>query len=243
MDPRGLDLFARAVRSVGGGPWLEVGPGPGLLTCRLAQLTRGVISVEIDWLMARAASKLCLDDGRALVVLGDGLSWTRLWRGRIVSNTPYNLTSGLIAAAARNNGVSAAVLGMQKELALRIMAEPGSRDYGRLTVLARLFFSAELVGVLRRDWFYPRPKVDGAVVVLRRTRRYTSELEGLERFTACLFSQRNKLASKIVRACTGGREPPAIIGRDMRVRDLSPEVILEVFLEWRRGSSRREGSG
>lgn len=243
VDPRGLDLFARAVESVGGGPWLEVGSGPGILTCRLAQHLGSIVSVEIDWLMARAASGLCRDEGRALVVLGDGLAWAGLWKGMIVSNTPYNLTSALIAATARNNSVDSAVLGMQKELALRVMARPGSKSYGRLTVLARLFFKPELVGVLRRDWFYPRPKVDGAIVVMRRARSYTSELEGFERFTACLFSQRNKLASKVIRYCTGGFRPPPDMGDNLRVRDLPPEAILEVFLEWRRSSWRREGSG
>ena len=240
VDPAGIDVFVGAVSRVGGEWWLEIGTGPGLLTCSVSDTVGFVVGYEIDLRMARAASSLCSSGGRALVVHGDGLAGLSAWEGPVYSNTPYNLTARIISGLARASRVPAAVLGMQHELALRVTARPGTRDYGRLSVLAQLFFDVEYAGFLRRGWFYPPPRVDGAVVVLRRRMEWSDVFDGFEDFTACLFHQRNRLAGKVLRRCTGGSlEVRGLSG--LRVRDLSPSDILEVYLEWRRGGSARQG--
>ena len=232
VDPLGFKIFLGALQRVGGSWWLEIGLGPGLLTCEAQSMVSPIVGYEIDLAMARAAARLCSGSGRVLIVHGDGLQALSAWRGPVYSNTPYSLTSRIISGAARNNRVPVAVLGMQHELALRVLARPGTRDYGRLSVLTQLFFRAEYAGFLRRDWFYPRPRVDGSVIIMRRKMNWSRELEGFEEFTACLFHQRNRKARKVVRTCTGGSIDDPDLER-VRIRDLSPETVLEVFLRWK----------
>ncbi len=177
-----------------------------------------------------ASQEILLSTPNVLVVIGDGLRTLDAWRGScLYSNTPYNLTSQIIARSAKNNHVDVLVLGVQHDLAKRILAHPGSRDYGRLTVIARLFFDVEHVGFIPRSWFYPVPKVESSVLLLKRKRRWKPEYNILEQLTACLFSQRNRRASKIVARCAPGT--PHSIDPGKRVRDIDPETILSLIEE------------
>ena len=225
-------MFLRALSGLAPTRILEVGPGPGTLTYWIAEETGvPVAAVEVDRRLVRAAARAA---GHPLVayVAGDGVGHVlTTGSNTLVSNTPYNLTSPIIAAAARNNNLDSLVLGVQKEVANRITAGPGEQDYGRLTLLASRYFSVEYAGFLPRSWFYPRPEVDGVVLVLRRRRPWAGE-DCFERLTACLFSSRNKKAYKIASRCTGvsAGEARALLG-DKRVRELTlweVERLLEL---------------
>ena len=233
IDPRGYRVFREALFRAGvrGEDALEIGSGPGLLTCVASPLTRRLMAVELDRTLALLSLETCRGRPNVQVVNADGVKILRGWLGSTVfSNTPYHLTSKIISVAAKNNNLKVLVLGMQKELALRIVARPGEKDYGRLTILSNLFFEVSLAGFLDRRWFYPPPEVDGMIVYMKRKRLWEEWMEGLEQFTACLFSQRNKKASKIVLKCTD-REIKTLQG-ERRVRELPPETILEVYRAW-----------
>ncbi|MCE4625585.1 MAG: rRNA adenine N(6)-methyltransferase family protein [Desulfurococcales archaeon] len=233
IDPRGYRLFKEALSRAGVkcGDMLEIGSGPGLLTCVASPLARRIVSVELDRALALASRDTCREYPNVQVMNADGSKILRVWRGSTAfSNTPYHLTSKIISVAAKNNNLKVLVLGMQKELALRIVARPGEKDYGRLTVLSKLFFEVNVVGFLDRRWFYPLPEVDGMIVHMKRKRLWEDWMEGFEQFTACLFSQRNKKASKVVLKCTDGAVK--ILREERRVRDLPPEKIIEVYKAW-----------
>jgi len=202
---------------------LEVGPGPGTLTYWTAEILGvPVLGVDVDKRLVRAASR---EAPHPLVAYthGDGVEHAAsTGADTIVSNTPYNISSTLIAVAARNNRVTSMVLGVQKEVADRITAQPGTPDYGRLTLLATRYFTVEKVGFLPRSWFYPKPEVDGVILYMRRQRPWRRGDECFERLTACLFSARNKMAYKAAARCAG-ISPVEARGRlgDRRVRDLA----------------------
>jgi len=156
----------------------------------------------------------------------------------VFSSAPYSISTPMLAALARNNSVKLAVLGLQKEVAERVRATPGTESYGRLTVLISLHFDVEVVGEFGQSDFFPRPEVRTAVVTLRRREAYDALLGPLlERFTACAFSARNKKARKEVFRCLtelGVREDKArslaegLVCEEARVRDLSPSAVKEI---------------
>jgi 16S rRNA (adenine1518-N6/adenine1519-N6)-dimethyltransferase len=232
VDPKGFRMFYNALKRLDAKPWtpaLEIGTGPGLLACATRSLVPVLVSVDVDMRLLNVAKRVCKGANNVLLIYGDGITFARTWRGIIVSNTPYNLSSKLLATIARNNHVNYAVLGVQREIAEKVIASPGSKNYGRITVLARLFFEIEHYGILPRSWFYPAPEVDGSIIILRRIREWSMEYDGFERFTACLFSQRNKLARKVVAKCTNNSIK---FKEEKRIRELTPLEVLEVYREW-----------
>ncbi len=236
--PQALELFAREVAGLPCRDLLEIGSGPGLLTLysSMFSLEKRIIAVEIDSRLAQASMDLIGDKWNVQVVIANGLTLLGV-TSCVYSNTPYNMTSQIISVSAKS-GVDSLLLGMQYELGKRVVARPGEADYGRLTVLAKLFFHVETRGFLRREWFYPVPRVNGVLVRFERVRRWEDWMDGLEEFTACLFSSRNKVADKIVARCTGlerERVRKLLGSSGRRVRDLEPEEILEVYRLWREG--------
>ncbi|MEB3765003.1 MAG: hypothetical protein GSR77_02395 [Desulfurococcales archaeon] len=225
-----MRLFTDTLSALTPSSCLEIGVGVGFLTLYSSRIVPRIIGVEIDRSLVQASQEILLNTPNVLVVLGDGLRMLDAWREScLYSNTPYNLTSQIIARSAKNNNIDVLVLGVQYDLARRILAYPGSKDYGRLTVITRLFFDVEQVGFIPRSWFYPVPKVESSVLLLKRKRPWKPEYNVLEQFTACLFSQRNRRASKIVERCAPGTRHD--IDPGIRVRDLDPETILSLIEE------------
>lgn len=218
-----MRAFLGALEEFRGEDLLEVGPGTGAITVPASSIARRIVAVEVD--RELALSLAARAPPNVSVVIGDGVSHllaTRL--GVLLSNTPFNISSRLLVAAARNNNVRAAVLGVQLEVARRVTASPGEPDYGRLSVIVRAHFNVDMVAVLPSSWFSPRPKVNAGVLVLRRRRPWSPASDALERLTACLFSQRNRLAAKVLERCGLSGRPEELRGR--RVRELSPDELL-----------------
>lgn len=225
VDPLGIRLFLDHVPAEEA---LEIGPGLGVITRFLAPRLPRLIAAEIDERLALALKGEAPPNVQ--VVLSDGVELAAAAPiGVVYSNTPYNISTPLIRAIASNNSVHLAILGVQKEVAERIVAREGEDSYGRLTLLARRYFDAEIVGILPSSSFYPRPKVAGAVVKLRRRRRWAPGDEAFEELTRCLFSGRNKRASRMAERCAGKGAP--WLG-EKRVRELSlaeVERLLEKY--------------
>ncbi|MCE4602979.1 MAG: rRNA adenine N(6)-methyltransferase family protein [Desulfurococcales archaeon] len=232
VDPRGVEAFAREAEELGMSPLLEVGPGACILTYRLYQSIPRLAAVEIDHGLAWACSAIasrCMP--ATTITRGDGVEAAGAWRAPlIVSNTPYNITTRLIAAAARNNSVEAMILGMQLEVARRLLAEPGSGGYGRITILAKRYFRTRMVAVIPRTYYHPQPRVNGAILTLERARRWASGDEVLEEVARCLFTGRRRLAAKMARECSKrlGIELCARGLGDKRVYQLAPEDVEEM---------------
>ncbi|HRF60780.1 MAG TPA: 16S rRNA (adenine(1518)-N(6)/adenine(1519)-N(6))-dimethyltransferase RsmA [Fimbriimonadaceae bacterium] len=150
---------------------LEVGPGPGVLTHRLSLTATKLIAVEVDPI---AVSALTETAPTAEVVQADALSidleglFARLPEPRgLVSNMPYNITGPLVTAFAEARaGFGRAVLMMQREVAVRILARPGSSDFGSLSVYLQSQFAIERVTDAPPGCFYPPPKVESVVLQL-----------------------------------------------------------------------------
>jgi 16S rRNA (adenine1518-N6/adenine1519-N6)-dimethyltransferase len=237
-DDDALGRIAGAVSLSPGEPVVELGPGLGHLTRHLLATGARVTAVERDRDMVAVLEEL--KDERLVVKAADAArvdfaEAAGASRVAVVGNLPYHLTSPILfQVLAQRSRISRAVFTVQKEVADRLAAQPGGREYGLLSVLLGLFFDVELLGVLPARLFHPPPKVDSAVVRLTALAQPRAALTSEPRFVRLVkagFGQRRKTlwnalrsdpslgADEDIRAALGaaGIEP------SRRAETLSPE--------------------
>lgn len=203
-----LNLTSKIARQAGtleGHDILEVGPGPGGLTrALLAEGARHVTAIERD-----QRCRPALDDiaaaypGRLSIIDGDALADDPLSRLtppiRIVANLPYNIGTELLVRWLTPDAWpprwDSLTLMFQREVAERIVAQPGSKAYGRLALLAQWRADAKIVLHLPPSAFTPPPKVSSAVVHLTALPepRFPADAKRLQQITAAAFNQRRKM--------------------------------------------------
>ena len=228
--------IARACGPLTGKTVVEVGPGPGGLTrALLLEGAARVVAVERDARCLPALAEIAARyPGRLSVHEGDALEahWEDLTAGRdgqaiIAANLPYGVASLLLAnwleAEPWPPWYGAMVLMFQKEVAERIVAEPGSKAYGRLSVLAQWRTVPKIVLNLPPDAFTPPPKVSSAVVhfVPRETPLPAGSAKMLARVTAAAFGQRRKMLRQSLKSLT---PLPELL---LREAGISPEERAE----------------
>ena len=219
-----LNLTARIARAGGaldGVTAVEIGPGPGGLTrALLAEGAARVIAVERD---ARAIAALteiaAYYPGRLNVVEGDALEFDAPahlagGRARVIANLPYNIATALLVdwltAEPWPPWYDALVLMFQREVAERIVAAPGGKAYGRLSVLAGWRCDAKIMFEVAPSAFVPRPKVTSAVVrLVPRAAPLPCDAQALQRVTEAAFGQRRKMLRQSLK--TLGRDPLALL--------------------------------
>jgi 16S rRNA (adenine1518-N6/adenine1519-N6)-dimethyltransferase len=197
--------IARAAAPLEGVSVLEVGPGPGGLTrALLAAGARKVIAVERDERAIAALSEIAEHyPGRLAVVAGDALEFDPaplLGDGpaRIVANLPYNIATALLirwlTAEPWPPWYDRLVLMFQREVAERIVAPPGGKQYGRLSVLAQWRAQTKILFDVKPSAFVPPPKVTSSLVELvPLSAPLACDRRALERVTEAAFGQRRKM--------------------------------------------------
>jgi 16S rRNA (adenine1518-N6/adenine1519-N6)-dimethyltransferase len=212
---------------------LEIGPGIGTLTRRLAEAAGMVVAVEIDHILAVLLEDLFSAHPHVMVVEGDALdvdpdsvvsSVGGAFPYKVVANLPYYITTPLLTRFLEGDfKVSLMVVMVQKEVALRLVAQPGTKEYGSLSVLTAYKTKPELVTFVSRGSFTPAPVVDSAVVRLAvRTRPPVSVVN-------------ERLFFQVVRAAFGQRRKTllnALSGASLRVsRDVWKSVLNKAGID------------
>ena len=166
-NPSILQRIAEAVCPKRESLVIEIGPGKGALTEKLLERADRVIAVELDGKLAAYLRDHFAGDHRFEVVEADVLATDLAHFGPvpIAGNLPYYITSPILSKVARL-AVPRAVFLMQEEVADRLIAQPGSRDYGYLTVSTRVFLNPRKLFQVKPGAFRPPPKVNSAVVEL-----------------------------------------------------------------------------
>ncbi|WP_095589126.1 16S rRNA (adenine(1518)-N(6)/adenine(1519)-N(6))-dimethyltransferase RsmA [Actibacterium ureilyticum] len=238
-----LNLTAKIARQAGdlsACDVLEIGPGPGGLTRGLlAQGARRVLAVEKDARCLPALAEIAeAYPGRLEVVNADALELDVLAHltppVRVVANLPYNVGTELLVRwltpPAWPPFWQSLTLMFQKEVAERIVAQPGGKAYGRLAILAQWRAEARIVMSLPPGAFTPPPKVSSAVVhlVARPEPLYPADPETLSRVVATAFNQRRKM----LRSSLKGLSPD--IEAHLQAAGITPteraeQVPLEAF--------------
>ena len=207
---------------------VEIGPGKGALTAKLLERAERVAAIEIDaGLVEHLRARF--DPARLEVIHADvlGVDLAR-WSGApLAGNLPYYITSPILEKTVRARPPRAVFL-MQKEVAARLAAKPGTRDYGYLTVQTAMFASAKVLFDVKPGAFRPPPKVDSSVVLLEPRERSVENAEAFLEFVGRAFRHKRKtLRNNLVEFYSGIEELPEAA---MRAEQLSLERLLSVFI-------------
>jgi len=241
--------IARIVRAIveAAGPepeLVEIGPGLGALTLPLIESGARVRAVELDRGLAEALSagpgakypgQLTVIHRDVLTLTADDMAAERPLF--LCGNLPYNISSQVLFwFLEHRRRFSGAMFMLQKEMARRLTAGPGTKDYGRLAVALSLWMRVRLVLDVPPSAFHPRPKVDSAVVALSPVPAETEPRvspEALGRFTAkCFAARRKTLANNLIPAY-GREEALAALGRlgfdpGLRAEALDPPALASL---------------
>lgn len=209
VDALGAELPATVV---------EIGPGHGAITEILARRCRRLVAVELDRELAAELRRRFQDEPQVEIAEGDILEanlGALIGAERpadVIGNLPYYITSDILLrlfGAAREGLLRRAVLMMQREVAERVSAEPGGREYGVLSVTAQLHGRVESLFTLPPGAFSPPPEVYSSVVRVEFAPRFEElrvDAMGFDRFVKQCFAQKRKMLAKNLRVAGFGPE-------------------------------------
>ncbi|MFZ1084967.1 MAG: 16S rRNA (adenine(1518)-N(6)/adenine(1519)-N(6))-dimethyltransferase RsmA [Terracidiphilus sp.] len=213
VDFEAIQRIAASIGDLTGRTVVEIGPGRGAITAELAARAAHVVAIELDRdLAAGLRVQFILDtEAHVTVVAQDVLQFdfsaasaVATERLLVVGNLPYGITSAiLLKLAAAHAVLDRAVLMVQREVADRIVAQPGSRDYGLLSVTAQLYGPAQRLFTLPPSSFSPPPDVHSTVFRWRFAPRFAElnvEEAGFLRFVRQCFHQKRKTLANNLRA-------------------------------------------
>ncbi|TRD23002.1 16S rRNA (adenine(1518)-N(6)/adenine(1519)-N(6))-dimethyltransferase RsmA [Palleronia caenipelagi] len=238
-----LNLTAKIARQAGdltGCDVLEVGPGPGGLTRGLlAEGARRVLAIEKDPRCLPALAEIAAAHPGRLEVIGDDALKVDVTQHlsapiRIVANLPYNVGTELLTRWLDPGDWppfwTSLTLMFQREVAERIVAQPGSKAYGRLAILSQWRSDARIVMDLPPEAFTPPPKVRSAVVHLTALNapRYPARAATLQRVVAAAFNQRRKMLRAALKGVTPEIEEH-LLAAGIKPTDRAETVSLEQF--------------
>jgi 16S rRNA (adenine1518-N6/adenine1519-N6)-dimethyltransferase len=195
------DKIARSAGNLQDVPVLEIGPGPGALTRSLLEAGALLTALEMDNKFVNALNNYLVPaaNGRLMVINGDALdirNYANLPKKiMVVANLPYNISTALLAMwLDRIELFSGFTLMFQKEVADRIMSEPNSKDYGRLSVKVQWLCETQHEFDIPPEAFFPPPKVTSSVITITplAKRRGEANAATLERVCKAAFGQRRK---------------------------------------------------
>jgi len=213
-DASWQERIARAVH-VDHGVWVEIGAGHGEMTMRLAQHASKVFAIEIDPRLTRRLREVTAPCGNVEVVESDVMAvdfekLTRRERFSVYGNLPYYITSPILHRLFEHADRIAAIhIVIQFEVAVRIVAQPGRRDYGYLSVVSQWFSRPEITFRIPPGAFRPPPKVASALVSFRMPGASAkNSVEGESAFLDFVkecFAQKRKTLRNNLRARLGDR--------------------------------------
>lgn len=243
-DPGVIDAIIRAIAPQPDDVIVEIGPGPGAITAPLAKRAGHLHAVELDRDLASRLKTQFVDSDRISIHQADALSFDFSTLGsslRIVGNLPYNISTPLLFHLLEQRGaITDMHFMLQKEVVERMAASPGSKAYGRLTIMLGCYFDIEALFEVDRLAFEPPPAVTSAVVRLRPLPDEAIDLEDralLSKILATAFSQRRKTLRNALKTVA----EPLDLEESGIDASLRPENVA--ITEWVRLANRLAAAG
>lgn len=221
---------------------LEIGAGGGSLTAALSKRAKRVVSYEIDDDLKEHLLSLNLENVEFVFAdvlkekIEDIEKRFACQQYKIVANLPYYITTPLIFKfLEEGSGVTSLTIMVQKEVAQRIVAAPGNKDYGVLSVMVNFYGDAKITRIVGRQMFYPSPKVDSAVVNITKTRNFDKKnAKNMSNFIKTCFSMRrktllNNLSNGLKMPKAKLQEKLANFNLNLRAEDFSLSQFLQMY--------------
>lgn len=232
--------IAHSVPNIDGHVVLEVGPGPGGLTRALLECGAArVIAIEKDKTTMPILSRISdASNGRLEIIYADAMKVKSKELGiknyAVCANLPYNVGTELLIywlheihnqfADSDLPYITSLTLMFQREVAQRIVAGPGDKQYGRLSVLTSLVADAKILFNVPNTAFFPAPKVQSAIVQII-PKRSDIDIQKIEHLTAKLFGHRRKMLRGIIPGVDWAKF--GLLGTE-RAEELPPEKFVEI---------------
>jgi 16S rRNA (adenine1518-N6/adenine1519-N6)-dimethyltransferase len=257
VDEAACLRIANALGDLGNQTVVEIGPGHGAITGTLAGRCRHLHCIEFDSALARELGfrfretpKVTIHHEDILKTNLAGLREIPQDRLDVVGNLPYYITSDILLhlfASAREGILRRAVLMMQREVADRVTARPGSSDYGALSAATQMHASVDTLFTLPPSAFSPPPKVYSSVIRMEFAPRFAElgvDPDGFNRFLRAGFAQKRKTLSNNLR--TAGFTPEQVQAawpRDLPAQARAESVSLERMAELYRSLGAASSAG
>jgi 16S rRNA (adenine1518-N6/adenine1519-N6)-dimethyltransferase len=240
IDLNLIDLIVRAAELGHDDAVLEVGTGTGSLTSRLADHAGAVVTIEIDRTFQPVARQVVGERPNVTFLLGDCLesknrlnpdmlaAWEAAFarhgsnRRKLVANLPYVIATPLVSNLLVSGiDIERMVVMVQWEIGERMRASPGTKDYNALSVLVQSLADVELVRKVLPSNFFPRPKVDSAIMLIRPNAAKRAKVGDVKRFRDFLrdlYVHRRKNLRQGLTGWPSGRKPKEEV--DAKLREL-----------------------
>lgn len=247
IDQNLVRLVAEAGQLTADDCAVEVGPGTGTLTEELIDRAGSVISVEIDRHLAQILRERFANRNNFNLIEGDALAGKHALnnqllqaicsaqaggkRVKLVANLPYNIASPLVIELLLAK-VELLAFTVQKEVAARIRAQPGTAEYGPLSVITQMLARAEVLRTLPPQAFWPPPKIDSALVRLTRDDRLAQHARGFSEFIHKLFSFRRKTLRRALAQAGFDADSAlaaAALDGQKRAEEFAPPRLFDLF--------------
>jgi len=236
VDEEAIQRITASIGDLKGRTIVEIGPGHGAITGTLAARAARVLAVELDHELALHL-RVQFPPDRVTVIEQDVLQFDLMAASEaagerllVVGNLPYGITSPiLLKLAASHAALDRAVLMVQREVADRVTAQPGSRDYGLLSVTMQIYGPTQQLFTLPPKSFSPPPEVHSTVFRWRFAPRFAElgiEEASFLRFVRLCFAQKRKTLANNLRAAA---IPPATVTSAMAEAGLSSLVRAEAL--------------
>jgi 16S rRNA (adenine1518-N6/adenine1519-N6)-dimethyltransferase len=241
-DSSWQERIANAVR-IDGGVWVEIGAGHGEMTTRLAKRASEVFAIELDARLASRLREVVAPCKNVVVVESDvmAVDFEKLTKGErfsVYGNLPYYITSPILHRLFEHvERIAAIHIVIQFEVAERIAAQPGSRDYGYLSVVSQWFGRPEIAFRIPPGAFRPPPKVDSALVSFRmpgaRKENSVVDENAFLDFVKECFAQKRKTLRNNLKARLGARAEEVLrevgLSADARAEELTVSQFVALF--------------
>lgn len=223
---------------------LEIGPGKGVLTERIAPRAKTLIAVELDPVLASFLSSRFANSGNVRVLRADFLDYpveTLPAPFKAIANLPYYVSTAILEKLLPSPGWTLAVVMVQKEVGERIKAAHSTKEYGYFSIFCQYFARVSTVAAVHPGSFFPPPKVDSIVLKFENLRPPPPE-NGFFSFIKHAFQQRRKTVLNSLSSALDIPKPTVLttleasgIAPDLRPENLTFEDYLRLFKTMRPG--------
>jgi 16S rRNA (adenine1518-N6/adenine1519-N6)-dimethyltransferase len=228
-----LQQIARAACGERASLVVEIGAGRGALTEHLLRRADRVIAIELDPVLAAHLRERWKGEPGLQVLEANAIEvdWSQWGPGVIAGNLPYYIATPLISRFLHAPGsLTQAVFLIQKEVAARITAKPGNRDYGYLSVECQLLSEAQYLFTVPPGAFRPPPEVDSAVIrLLPRTQSLAADIPAFVRFVSACFRYKRKTLRNNLAGQYDLTNFPEAVSLSRRAEEVSVQGFLELY--------------